>query len=238
MSDTASTDSTAAVPPTTTWRMLGLVLGTAVVAWVADFLAKEWVIASMAEGEQRQVLGELLQWHFVRNPGAAFSLASGSTWIFTILAAAVAIFIITQLRRIRSVLWAAAFGGLLGGTLGNLTDRLTREPGFFVGHVVDFIQVWGFPAIFNVADIFIVGSMIGVVLLVLANIGLDGVRHTDEPKPARAASSDPDATQPLDPEDRPGRQHGGRAGGRSASRADEQPGGAADRPGDRPGDLH
>ena len=79
MSDTASTDSTAAVPPTTTWRMLGRVLGTAVVAWVADFLAKEWVIASMAEGEQRQVLGELLQWHFVRNPGAAFSLASGST---------------------------------------------------------------------------------------------------------------------------------------------------------------
>lgn len=182
--------------------MLGLVLGTAVVAWVLDFLSKEWVLASMAEGEQCAVLGEVLQWHFVRNPGAAFSFASGSTWIFTILATAVVVFIITQVRRIRSLLWAAAFGGLLGGTLGNLTDRLTREPGFFVGHVIDFIQVWGFPAIFNVADIFVVGSMIGVVLLVLANIGLDGVRHTDAPKPADA-SADPDATQPLDPEDRP-----------------------------------
>ncbi|WP_347753911.1 signal peptidase II [Agrococcus sp. ProA11] len=198
--------SAAAVPRTTTWRMLGLVLATAVVAWVADFLSKEWVLSSMTEGEQRQVLGEVLQWHFVRNPGAAFSFAEGSTWIFTILAAAVVVFIVTQLRRIRSVRWAIAFGGLLGGTLGNLTDRLTREPGFFVGHVIDFIQVWGFPAIFNIADISIVGSMIGVVLLVLANVGLDGARHTDEPKLAEAeadAEADPDATQPLDPDDRP-----------------------------------
>lgn len=201
MSDSAA-DSTSAVS-STIWRTLGLVLGTAVLAWTLDFLSKEWVIASMAEGEQRPVLGELLQWHFVRNPGAAFSLAAGSTWIFTILATAVVVFIVTQLRRIRSVRWAVAFGGVLGGTLGNLTDRLTREPGFFVGHVVDFIQVWGFPAIFNVADIFIVGSMIGVVLLVLANVGLDGQRHTDEPKHAEPSVDDPDATQPLDPEDRP-----------------------------------
>nr|WP_241429233.1 signal peptidase II [Agrococcus sp. ARC_14] len=184
--------------------MLGLVLGTAVVAWVVDFLSKEWVLASMAEGEQRQVLGEVLQWHFVRNPGAAFSLAEGSTWIFTILASAVVIFIVTQLRRIRSLRWAAAIGGLLGGVLGNLTDRLTREPGFFVGHVIDFIQVWGFPAIFNVADIFVVGSMIGVVLLVLANVGLDGIRRTDEPKAAASKDADPDATQTLDRDDRPG----------------------------------
>ena len=178
--------------------MLGFVLGTAIVVWVADFLSKEWVIASMAEGERRQVLGELLQWHFVRNPGAAFSFAAGSTWIFTILSAVVVIFIVTQLRRIRSPLWAAAFGGLLGGTVGNLTDRLTREPGFFVGHVIDFIQVWGFPAIFNIADIFIVGSMIGVVLLVLANIGLDGVRHTDEPRTAPEEDLPGDETQPLE----------------------------------------
>ncbi|SFS17659.1 signal peptidase II Aspartic peptidase. MEROPS family A08 [Agrococcus baldri] len=197
--------------------MLGLVFGTAVIAWVVDFLTKEWVLASMTEGEHRQVLGEILQWHFVRNPGAAFSLAEGSTWIFTILASAVVIFILTQVRRIRSLLWAAALGGLLGGTLGNLTDRLTREPGVFVGHVIDFIQVWGFPAIFNVADIFVVGSMIGVVLLVLANIGLDGVRHTDEPKRA-AVDADPDATQPLDPEDRPDGSNG--------------------RHGERPGDRH
>ena len=89
--------------PRAPWRTLGLVLGTALAVWLVDFLTKEWVIATMAEGERRLVLGELLQWHFVRNPGAAFSLAAGSTWIFTILAAAVVVFIILQLRRIRSI---------------------------------------------------------------------------------------------------------------------------------------
>ena len=80
------------------------------------------------------------------------------------------VFIVTQVRRIRSPLWAMALGGLLGGTLGNLTDRLTREPGFFVGHVIDFIQVWGFPAIFNLADVFIV---VGVATLFGALAGGD-----------------------------------------------------------------
>ncbi|MBO1770549.1 signal peptidase II [Agrococcus sp. TF02-05] len=199
MTHEAAPETPGAAPAARSWRTLGLVLGVAALVWLGDLLSKEWVIAEMAEGERRQVLGELLQWHFVRNPGAAFSLAAGSTWIFTILAAAVVVVIITQLRRIRSIWWAAAFGGLLGGTLGNLTDRLTREPGFFVGHVVDFIQVWGFPAIFNVADIFIVSSMIGIVLLVLLNIGLDGQRHTDEPT-AADASGEPgtDAEGPRD----------------------------------------
>ncbi len=189
------TDSTTAVPRPISWRMLGLVLGTAAVAYGLDLATKEWILATMREGERQPVLGELLQWHFVRNPGAAFSLAAGSTWIFTILAAAVAVFIVLQLRRIGSSRWALALGGVLGGTLGNLTDRLVREPGLFVGHVVDFIQVWGFPAIFNVADIFIVSSMIAIVLLVLANIGLDGVRRTDEPDTSAEPAGD--TTEPL-----------------------------------------
>ncbi|MCR8671185.1 signal peptidase II [Agrococcus sp. HG114] len=189
MTHDAASGTPEAAPVQRSWRMLGVVVGVAALVWLGDFLTKEWVIASMAEGERREVLGELLQWHFVRNPGAAFSLAAGSTWIFTILAAGVVVFIATQTRRIRSPLWAAAFGALLGGTLGNLTDRLTREPGFFVGHVVDFIQVWGFPAIFNIADIFIVSSMCLIVLLVLLNIGLDGHRHTDEPSTAEGADA-------------------------------------------------
>lgn len=178
--------------------MLGLVLGTAVVAWCLDLWSKEAVLGAMGEGEQRPVLGELLQWHFVRNPGAAFSLAAGSTWIFTILAIAVAVLIVSQLRRIRSPLWAAALGALLGGTLGNLTDRLAREPGFGVGHVVDFIQVQGFPAIFNVADIFIVSAMVGIVLLVLANVGLDGRRHPSA-SAGDADAADAEARRPAEP---------------------------------------
>jgi signal peptidase II len=68
------------------------------------------------------------------------------------------------------------FGLVLGGALGNLTDRLFREPGFGTGHVVDFIQVWGFPAIFNGADIAIVASMGLFILLSLRGVGLNGVR--------------------------------------------------------------
>lgn len=125
------------------------------------------------------MLGEVLQFVFVKNSGAAFSLAAGWTWIFSIVASGVAIFIFWYAPRIRSAVWMLVFGMLLGGTLGNLADRLFREPSFGLGHVVDFIQVWGFPAIFNVADIFIVSSMGLFILLTLMGVNLDGTRARD-----------------------------------------------------------
>lgn len=176
------------------WRHLLLLLAAAVLAWVGDFLSKEWVLANFQEGESRQMLGEALRFTFVRNPGAAFSIASGMTWIFTIIATAVAVGIIVIARRLRSISWALILGGLLGGTLGNLFDRLTREPGGLQGHVIDFIHVWGFPAIFNVADIAIVASMGGLILAMLVGVGVDGSRaETDENDgvdPASATDAD------------------------------------------------
>ena len=148
----------------------------------ADQLTKLLVVSNLTPGERNPALGELLQFVFVKNSGAAFSLASGSTWIFSIAASAVTIFIIVFSHRIRSMAWAILFGMLLGGTLGNLVDRLFREPSFGLGHVVDFIQVWGFPAIFNVADIFIVSSMGLFIILSIRGVRLDGTREalTDE----------------------------------------------------------
>ncbi len=134
------------------------------------------MVATLEPGVRTPVLGEILQFFFVRNSGAAFSLASGSTWIFSIIAAAVVVFIIWFARASARSAGRVMFGLLLGGTLGNLTDRLFREPGFGVGHVVDFISVYGFPAIFNVADIAIVASMGLFILLTLRGIGLDGTR--------------------------------------------------------------
>jgi signal peptidase II len=68
-------------------------------------------------------------------------------------------------------------GMLLGGALGNLTDRLFRPPGFGVGHVVDFIYVpWMMPAIFNIADSFICIAMAFFVVLTLLGVNLDGTR--------------------------------------------------------------
>lgn len=163
--------------------------------FAVDQLTKFLVVANLDVGERVPVLGDVLQLHFVKNSGAAFSLASGSTWFFSIVAAAVVVFIVWYARRIRSMAWAVLFGMLLGGTLGNLADRLLREPSFGLGHVIDFVQVWGFPAIFNVADSFIVASMGLFIILSLRGIGLDGRRSsraaaTEPPTEATAETSD------------------------------------------------
>lgn len=156
-----------------------LLLCAAAVVYAVDQLSKNWVVSHLTEGETVPVLGDFLQWHFVRNPGAAFSMASGSTWIFTILAAVVVVVILWQFKRLASFAWALFLGLLLGGVLGNLTDRLMRSPGFPEGHVVDFILtpwMWlGFnPAIYNVADIGIVTAMAVFLIVTLRGIPIDG----------------------------------------------------------------
>lgn len=161
--------------------MLVLLGVAALVIYVTDQVTKMLVVGNLMEGQPVQILGDFLVFDFVRNPGAAFSLASGSTWIFSILATIVTAAIIVFARKIKSLAWAVVFGLLLGGTLGNLTDRLFREPSFGEGHVVDFISMpWMLPAIFNVADIAIVSSMILFVLLTIFGINIDGTRTRKE----------------------------------------------------------
>ena len=172
----------------------------AVVVYLLDQATKFFIVSTLTEGEQVKAIGQILQFHFVKNSGAAFSIASGSTWIFSIAASAVTIFIIGFARRIRSVAWAVLFGMLLGGTTGNLTDRLFREPGFGVGHVIDFIQVQGFPAIFNIADSFIVASMGLFILLTIRGIGLDG-RRTSERHATGGADVAGEAEHPINSTD-------------------------------------
>lgn len=167
-----------------------MLAAVALVVYAFDRVTKFLVVENLALGEPVEILGQLLQFRFVENPGAAFSLGSGTTWIFAIIATAVAIFIVIFARRIRSAGWAVLFGMLLGGNLGNLTDRLTREPGFGQGYVVDFIQVWGFPAIFNIADIAIVSSMGLFILLTLRGVGLDGKRSGRSSAAAPPADAD------------------------------------------------
>ncbi|WP_246878317.1 signal peptidase II [Microbacterium sp. BLY] len=172
------------------------ILATVVLA--ADQFVKYLTIENLPLHEAVPVLGEFLQLYYVRNPGAAFSLGSGVTWIFTIALAVVAGVIVWKAFGLRSPLWAVVLGCLLGGVLGNLTDRLFREPGFPVGHVVDMISMpWMMPAIFNVADVFIVTGMISVALLVVFGLRFDGTREkdhapveTDEDAEAAAASEE------------------------------------------------
>ena len=153
----------------------------AAVVLAADQFVKYLTVTQLPLQEPVPVLGEFLQLYSVRNPGAAFSLGSEVTWIFTIALAVVAGVIIWKALGLRSRLWAVVLGCLLGGVLGNLGDRLFREPGFPVGHVVDMISMpWMMPAIFNVADIFIVTGMISVALLVVFGLRFDGTRERDQ----------------------------------------------------------
>jgi signal peptidase II len=157
--------------------LMSLFAGFAVFAYVFDQLTKLWVTSTMVEGERIPVLPPLLHWYYIRNSGAAFSIGENVTWVFTIIMSVVSIAILFQLRRLGSAWWALALGLLLGGALGNLTDRVFREPSFAMGHVVDFIQLPNF-AIFNIADSAVVSAVAVICILTLKGIGLDGSRHT------------------------------------------------------------
>ncbi|MET4636904.1 signal peptidase II [Mycetocola sp. 2940] len=202
--ETAQPKNTPAGPPRI--RALVVVAVLAATALALDQFTKYLVVSTLPEGEQVKVLGDLLLLQFVKNPGAAFSLAAGSTWIFSILAAVVTVVIIAFARRIRSMGWAVVFGLLLGGVLGNLTDRLFREPSFGLGHVIDFISTpWMIPAIYNIADICIVTSMGLFILLTIRGVNLDGTRtvsskHANTDAPAVATDPGPaaDTDHPAD----------------------------------------
>lgn len=178
-------------------RALVLLAAVAVAVYGIDQGAKYLVTQNLELGDTAQVLGEVLQLHYVTNSGAAFSLASGFTWILSIVAVGVVVFIVVFAPRIRSLGWATMFGLVLGGALGNVTDRLFREPGFGTGHVIDFLQVIAFPAIFNAADIAIVTSMGLFILLSLRGVGLDGTR-TPMVKTTPRPAGEPAAPKPSE----------------------------------------
>lgn len=174
------------------------------VAYTFDQLTKWWVVSTMTEGQVTEVLPPLLNWRFIRNPGAAFSIGTDYTWFFTIIMVAVAVAIVLQVRKVASWGWSVALGLVLGGALGNLTDRLLREPSFGQGHVVDFIALPNF-AIFNIADSAVVSGVVLICLLTLRGIGMDGRRSTDDAgsAPATAGPAAPDRTTDSTPDSTP-----------------------------------
>ncbi len=171
----------------------------AVVIVVVDQLSKQWALSALSDGQHTTLLGRALGLVLVRNPGAAFSFATGQTWIFALIASLVVVIIVRVSRNLGSRSWSVALGLVLGGAVGNLIDRLLREPGFLRGHVIDFIDYGGY-FVGNVADIAIVLAAAGIIVLSLGGWEIDGTRagsrSTPEPKgadgsqaPARAAGA-------------------------------------------------
>lgn len=150
-------------------------LALAAFAYACDQLSKWWVSSTMEIGEQIPVIPGVLQWYHILNSGAAFSIGENFTWFFTLVMAAAAVAIIVIARKLGSAWWAVGLGLVLGGALGNLTDRLFRPPSFAMGHVVDFISFPHF-AIFNMADMAVVGGVITICLLTLCGVPLSGVK--------------------------------------------------------------
>lgn len=160
-------------------RLLGLLLALTVVIATLDQVTKILAMDRLTEGSFVPFLGDVIGFQLVRNPGAAFSIATGMTWVFTIVMVVVAIAVLRFSRRLGSTTWAAALGMLLGGCIGNLIDRLFRDPGFARGHVVDFINYNGW-FVGNVADIAIVGAAVLIALLALLGREIDGSQAGDE----------------------------------------------------------
>lgn len=159
-------------------RRIAVLIGVAVVAYLIDLVSKMIVVAKLEHQPSIEVVGDLLRFTAVRNPGAAFGIGEAFTVIFTLIAASVIVVIVRLARKLYSTPWAVALGLLLGGALGNLTDRIFRSPGVFEGAVVDFIAPAHF-AVFNLADTAIVSGGILIVILSFRGLDPDGTVHKD-----------------------------------------------------------
>jgi len=158
-------------------RLLALVVALALTVVVVDQVTKAWALRTLTEGDRIPVLGDLLGLQLVFNPGAALSIATGMTWVLTLVALAVVVVVVRMSRRLGSPLWALTLGLLLGGAVGNLVDRFARPPAPGRGHVIDFIA-YGNVFVGNVADIAIVVAAGLVIIQTLRGVGLDGTRAT------------------------------------------------------------
>lgn len=169
--------------------LTAVVLGLGLLVWTLDRLSKEWALRELTPGVVRPLLGEFLQLTLLFNPGAAFSLGTGVTPVFTVIQAIVSVAVVIAAFRVGSAWWALGLGLVLGGASGNLTDRLTRPPGFGHGHVVDFLMLPNWP-VFNLADSAICVAAAVLAVVAFRGIGFDGSR---EGAPARGSGSGPDS---------------------------------------------
>jgi signal peptidase II len=157
-------------------RLLFL-LAVATVVLALDVTTKHLAVDRLSDRGPVEVIDDLLTLRLVRNAGAAFGFASGLTVIFSVVAVGVVVVILRAAARLRSLGWAISLGLVLGGAIGNLLDRVFREPGLFRGRVIDFIELPHWP-VFNLADSAIVSGGVLMVLLSVRGVQYDGRRST------------------------------------------------------------
>jgi signal peptidase II len=159
-------------------RYLWLFAGIAATAYALDFVSKSLAVEHLQGHPRIPLLGDFFSLSLTYNSGAAFSFLTGQTPLLSVVAITATVVVLWLARRLGSIGWAVAFGFLLGGVAGNLTDRLVRPPGFLHGHVVDFFMLPNFP-VFNVADICINIAAGLMILQAVRGVGIDGTRQKD-----------------------------------------------------------
>ncbi|AFC44288.1 lipoprotein signal peptidase [Mycobacterium intracellulare MOTT-02] len=167
-------EDAAATDPQRPPRRLRLLLSVAAIVLALDIVTKVLAVKLLPPGQPVPIIGDTITWTLVRNSGAAFSMATGYTWMLTLIATGVVVGIFWMGRRLVSPWWAVGLGLILGGAMGNLVDRFFRAPGPLRGHVVDFLSVGWWP-VFNVADPSVVGGAILLVVLSIFGFDFDSV---------------------------------------------------------------
>ncbi|WP_172895802.1 signal peptidase II [Brachybacterium vulturis] len=174
--------------------VLGIMAAIAAVLAVIDQITKNWAVANLEELVPQPFLGEFLQLTLLYNTGAAWGLGSEITPVVTGLQIAIVIGVIVfALKAVRSPGYTLALGLILGGALGNIHDRLLRDPAPFHGAVVDFLELPHWP-VFNIADMAVVGGAILIIALGLFGVAADPA--ADAPAPESQESRD---TTPEEP---------------------------------------
>lgn len=146
-------------------RLAGLLYGAAATAYLLDRLTKVWAAGSLAGWSPIRVIPGVLHLTYTTNSGGAFGLGQSAPWLFAGATMLVVVVIVVISARLTRPLVAVALGLVLGGALGNLTDRALNGPGLS-GRVTDFIDLRVWP-IFNLADMAVV---CGAVLLALSTL--------------------------------------------------------------------
>jgi signal peptidase II len=146
-------------------RRIAIAACSVVAIIVVDQLTKVWAVSALSD-RPIGIIGHTVEFHLARNPGSAFGRFQGLTPLLAIGAIVASIFLARAVDRARDPIVVAGLILVLGGALGNFTDRIVRPPGVMRGYVIDFVRVGSFP-VFNVADSCIT---IGAVLLIARSV--------------------------------------------------------------------